>query len=83
MPDLQKIMRICRRCTGSGTETIGTDPLTGIPYDPITCRKCDGAGEISTISLHPDLIGLFNDMNSDISDIKEKVNEIKAIVDAL
>ncbi len=75
MSDLQKIVRICRRCTGSGEENIGNDPITGDPFNPITCRKCNGDGEISTISLHPDLIDLFNDMNNKINDIKQKVNE--------
>ena len=74
MSDLQKIIRICRRCTGSGEETIGND-VDGNPFDSITCRKCGGVGEISTSSLHPDLIDLLNDMNNKINDILEKLNE--------
>ena len=75
MADLQKLVRLCRRCVGSGEETIGNDPVTGEPRNPITCRKCGGEGEISTTWLHPDLIALFVDMNDKIDDILERVSE--------
>ncbi len=74
MTDLQKIIQVCRRCDGGGEETIGWNG-EGNPLDPITCRKCDGVGTVSSSSLHEDLITLFNDMSDRIDDILEKVSE--------
>ena len=75
MTDIQKIIQVCKRCDGGGEETIGKGE-DGNPLDPITCRKCDGAGTVSSNSLHEDLITLFNDMKITIDDIKEKVDEL-------
>lgn len=75
MSDLQKVFQVCKRCGGSGEETIGNDPVTGDLLDPITCRKCGGEGEVSTSWLHPDFIDLVNDISDRIDDILEKVNE--------
>ena len=75
MTDIQKIIQICKRCAGSGEETIGWDK-NGEPLpSPITCRKCGGTGTVSSNSLHEDLITLFNDMSNRLDDILEKVSE--------
>jgi len=74
MSELHKIVQVCKRCNGSGAEAIGENGM-GNPPHPITCRKCGGSGEVSSNSLHPDLIDLFNDMNIKINDILERVSE--------
>ena len=68
----------CPRCNGSGTH-----PRDG------TCSLCHGSGEhdadfyISSEIRQNELLDLTRDTQNKVNDIKEKVDEIKAVVDAL
>jgi len=68
------ITRTCLSCAGTGTRTVSwTEQGEGVND---TCTICNGTGVVDVYSID------LSDITNKLDDIKEVVDEIKAIVEA-
>lgn len=70
-----EIRALCPGCQGSGQEEKPEGPSEN-------CRLCDGDTYVVT-GIIPDLADRLNDIDGKQADIEVKLDEIKAVVDAL
>lgn len=66
----------CSQCSGTGMRPVSAADGEGFNTVEVVCTVCNGTGILSSQSLDPQLIEMFDDMNDKINDISDKINDI-------